>query len=204
MPKVVPEYKEDAKRRIIDAAMDVMSERGCEQMAIDDVAKKLGVTKGAIYWYFSSKGSLMDAVLATICGNIQQVAFESYYNRPLEETLVRIFDRFSLTDDRQRKIFFEMLALATRNSDIRHATRVYYDGFVAAIEDAIKNEKKKKFLQTHADAHRLALLIVAIFNGLQNYEMVWMNQNEIQNLWIEGVRILLKPSYTGTYGETNP
>ncbi len=47
MPKVVPEYKEDAKRRIIEAAMDVIAERGCDQMTIDDVAKKLGVTKGA-------------------------------------------------------------------------------------------------------------------------------------------------------------
>ena len=30
--------------------MDVMAEKGCEQLAIDDVAKKLGVTKGAVYW----------------------------------------------------------------------------------------------------------------------------------------------------------
>lgn len=204
MPKVVPEYKEDAKRRIIEAAMDVMSERGCDQMAIDDVAKKLGVTKGAIYWYFASREALIEAVLATICGNMQQVAFESYYNRSLEETLVRIFDRFALTDDRKRKIFFEMFALSTRNSDIRHATREYYAGFIASIEDAIKNEKRKNFLQTQVDAHQLAILIVALYSGLQNYDMLWMYQEEIRKLWLEGVRILLKPAYTGTYGENNP
>jgi AcrR family transcriptional regulator len=204
MPRVVPEYKEDAKRRIIEAAMDVMAERGCGQMAIDDVAKKLGVTKGAVYWYFPSREALVEAVLATICGNMQKVAFESYYNRPLEETLVRIFDRFALTDERQRTIFFEMFALATRNSDIRHATREYYNGFVASIEDAIKNEKRKNFIQTQADAHELAVLITALYSGLQNYEMLWMYPGEIRKLWLDGVRILLKPAYTGTYGENRP
>ena len=201
MPRVVPDYKEDAKRRIIEAAMDVMAERGCEQLAIDDVAKKLGVTKGAIYWYFASREALIEAVLAAICGNMQQVAFESYYNRPLEETLVRIFDRFALTDNRQRKIFFEMFALATRNSDVRHATREYYTGFTASIEDVIKNEKRKKFLQTQVDAHQMAILIVALYSGLQNYDMLWMYPGEIRKLWLDGVRILLKPAYSGTYGE---
>ncbi|MDO9326581.1 MAG: TetR/AcrR family transcriptional regulator [Methanoregula sp.] len=204
MPKVVPEYKEDAKRRIIEAAMDVMAERGCEGMTIDDVAKKLGVTKGAVYWYFISREALIEAVLTTICGNMQKVAFESYYNRPLEDTLLRIFDRFALTDNRQRAIFFEMFALATRNTAVRHATREYYAGFVTAIEDAIKNEKRKNFIQTQVDAHQLAILVVALYSGLQNYEMVWMYENEIRDLWLNGVRILLKPAYTGTYGESNP
>jgi len=46
MPKVVPQYKEDAKRRILEAAMDVIAERGCDQMTIDEVAKKKGEKKG--------------------------------------------------------------------------------------------------------------------------------------------------------------
>jgi AcrR family transcriptional regulator len=201
MPKVVPEYKEDAKRRIIDAAMEVMAERGCELMAVDDVAKKLGVTKGAVYWYFPSREALIEAVIVSICGTMQKMAFESYYNRPLEETLIRIFDNYAVKDERQRKIFFEMFVLATRHSDVRHATREYYAGFISSIEDAITNEKKKNFLRPQADAHELAVLIVALYSGLQNYDMVWMYQDEIRKLWLDGVRILLKPSYTGTYGE---
>ena len=117
MPKVVPEYKEDAKRRIIEAAMDVIAERGCDQMTIDDVAKKLGVTKGAVYWYFKSKEELVAAVLNKFQGDIERTSFESFYNRPIEEVFRQIFERFSLTDDRQRAIFFEMFALAARNSE---------------------------------------------------------------------------------------
>lgn len=204
MPRVVPEYKEDAKRRIIEAAMDVIAERGSDRMRIDDVAKRLGVTKGAVYWYFKSKEALVSAVLDRIRSDVQKVEFDSYYNRPFEETLMQMFDRYALTDDRQRAIFFEAFALATRNTEVRHATREYYEGLAATFETAIRRERRQHFLQTQADDRTLALLMVALYSGLQNYLLVWMYQEEIRDLWLEGIRILLKPSEVRGYGEETP
>ncbi|MEN6342707.1 MAG: TetR/AcrR family transcriptional regulator [Methanospirillum sp.] len=204
MPRVVPEYREDAKRRIIEAAMDVIAERGSERMRIDDVAKKLGVTKGAIYWYFKSKEDLISAVLDRIRSDVQKVEFDSYFNRSFEETLMQMFDRYALTDDRQRAIFFEAFALATRNTEVRHATREYYEGLAGTFETVIKKEKRQHFLQTQADDRTLALLMVALYSGLQNYLLVWMHQKEIRDLWLEGIKILLKPSEVRSYGEEKP
>ncbi|HIH02889.1 MAG TPA: TetR/AcrR family transcriptional regulator [Methanoregulaceae archaeon] len=204
MPKVLPEYKEDAKRRIIEAAMDVIAERGSDRMRIDDVAQKLGVTKGAVYWYFKTKEELVGAVLAKIRNDIQKIEFDSYYNRPFEETLMQMYDRYALTDDRQRAIFFEAFALATRNTDVRHATREYYEGLASTFETAIRKERKQHFLQTQIDDRRLALMMVALYSGLQNYLLVWMHQEEIRDLWLEGIRILLKPSEVRSYGEKKP
>jgi hypothetical protein len=87
---------------------------------------------------------------------------------------------------------------------VRHATREYYDGLVATFEDVIIREKKLNFIQTQADPHHLALMLAALYSGLQNYDMVWLHQNEISDLWKEGVRILLKSTYSGTYGEKMP
>ncbi|MEN6517825.1 MAG: helix-turn-helix domain-containing protein [Methanospirillum sp.] len=204
MPKVLPEYKEDAKRRIIEAAMDVIAERGSDRMRIDDVAQKLGVTKGAVYWYFKTKEELVGAVLAKIRNDIQKIEFDSYYNRPFEETLMQMYDRYALTDDRQRAIFFEAFALATRNTDVRHATRECYEGLASTFETAIRKERKQHFLQTQIDDRRLALMMVALYSGLQNYLLVWMHQEEIRDLWLEGIRILLKPSEVRSYGEKKP
>jgi AcrR family transcriptional regulator len=204
MPKVVSEYKDEAKRRIIEAAMDVIAERGCDRMTFDDVAKKLGVTKGAVYWYFANKEELISAVLNTIQAEVQRVTYESFYNRTAEETLIQIFDRFALVDAKKQTVFFELFALANRNSKVRRATRDYHEGLVATFEEAVIKEKKRNFIQTQTDAHTLALLLTALYSGLQNYEMTLMDQSEIRELWIEGIRILLKPSYTGNYGEKNP
>jgi len=204
MPKVVPEYKEDAKRRIVAAAIDVMAERGCERTTFNDVAKKLGVTKGAVYWYFPTKEALMGAVLNSIQAEIRQVNFEAFYDRPTEETLVQIFDRFAIADKKKRAVFYEMFALANRNTDIRHATREYYDGLVATFEEEIARGKKRRVIQTQADSRHLAQLLAALYSGLQNYDMVWMYQDEIKILWKEGVRLLLKSTYSGTDGEEKP
>lgn len=201
MPKVVPEYKEEAKRRIIEAAMDVISERGCDQMTFEHVAKKLGVTKGAVYWYFKTKEELVTAVLKKFQGDFERTTFESFYNRPIDEMLVQIFDKFSLTDNRQRAIFFEMFALAVRNSDIRHATRDYYMGLVATFEEAIKKEHKQHPRKKQTDPHKLALLMVALYSGLQNYELVWMCQEEIKDLWLDGMNFLLNRPPSGSSGE---
>lgn len=201
MPKVVPEYKEDAKRRIVEAAMDVIAERGCDRMTIDDVAKRIGVTKGAVYWYFSSKEDLIAAVLKKFQEEFERSTFDSYYNRPGEEMFLQLFDRFSLGDERRRALFFEMFALATRNSDVRHAAWEYYNGLIATFEEMIKKEKKQHFIQTQADPRTLALLLTALFAGLQNYGMAWVQEDRIRTLWMDGIRILLKPSYAGTYGE---
>ena len=52
MPKVVPQYTDDAKRRIVQAAMEAMAERGYNNVTVDDVARKIGVTKGAVLLVF--------------------------------------------------------------------------------------------------------------------------------------------------------
>jgi AcrR family transcriptional regulator len=194
MPKVVPEYKEEAKRRIIEAAIDVIAERGCENLTFDQVAKKIGVTKGAVYWYFKTKEELITAVLKRFRTDFERTTFDSFYNRPIEEMMQQIFEKFTLTDTRQRAIFFEMFALAVRSSDIRHATRDYYMGLVATFEDAIRREQKQQSIDPDADPHTMALLMVALYSGLQNFEMVWMCPDEIKDLWMDGVRHLIHPS----------
>src|SRR5947209_1038167 len=65
MPRVVPEYKEEAKTRILSAANRVFGEKGYRQATMDDVAKKLGVSKGAIYLYFASKEELFEEICRT-------------------------------------------------------------------------------------------------------------------------------------------
>ena len=47
MPKVVPEYKELAKKRIIDAAYSVFYNKGYHKTTMDDVANEVGVSKAS-------------------------------------------------------------------------------------------------------------------------------------------------------------
>ena len=50
--------KEEAqitKEKIIQASYEIIQEKGYEQMTRDDIAAKVGMTRGAVNWHFSSK-----------------------------------------------------------------------------------------------------------------------------------------------------
>ncbi len=62
MPKVVPEYKEQARARIVGAAVAVFRRRGLPSGTMDEIAREIGVSKGALYLYFPTKARLLAAV----------------------------------------------------------------------------------------------------------------------------------------------
>lgn len=196
MPKVVPEYKEEAKRRIVEAAMEVITERGCDQLTFDLVAEKIGVTKGAVYWYFKTKDDLILAVFKKFRNDFERINFDSFYNRPLDELFLQIFNNFALNDHRQRVIFFEMFFMAARSLEFRDSTRDYLTSLIATFEDAITKEQKQNRTQNQMDPNKLALLMVALYTGLQNFEFVWMCQDEIKDLWLDGVHLLFNNTET--------
>jgi len=58
------ERRKDARPgELIDAALDVFSDRGFAGARLDDIARRAGVTKGTVYLYFASKEELFEAAV---------------------------------------------------------------------------------------------------------------------------------------------
>jgi len=51
------------RERILDAAEIEMQARGVSQTSLDRIAKRADVTRGAIYWHFSDKQALLEAMI---------------------------------------------------------------------------------------------------------------------------------------------
>ena len=49
---------------LLDAAEDIVMQRGAAALTIDALAKALGITKGGVQYSFASKDALIDAMLA--------------------------------------------------------------------------------------------------------------------------------------------
>jgi len=54
---------EERKQEIIEAAMVLFEEKGIQKTSMSDIAKKLDVAKGLIYYYFRSKDELIAFVI---------------------------------------------------------------------------------------------------------------------------------------------
>ncbi|MBT8048334.1 MAG: TetR/AcrR family transcriptional regulator [Xanthomonadales bacterium] len=50
---------EDWKR----AALELIAERGVQALAVEPLARRMGITKGSFYWHFSSRESLLEQAL---------------------------------------------------------------------------------------------------------------------------------------------
>jgi AcrR family transcriptional regulator len=45
------------------AALELISEQGVQALAVEPLARRMGITKGSFYWHFSSRESLLDRAL---------------------------------------------------------------------------------------------------------------------------------------------
>ena len=54
-----PDVSAEQIKLILDAAIIVFSRKGFHQARMDDIAKHSGLSKGTIYWYFSSKEKII-------------------------------------------------------------------------------------------------------------------------------------------------
>ena len=54
----------DMKERILETALRLFAEGGYEGTSTGDIAKVLGVTKGALYRHYRNKRAILDAIVA--------------------------------------------------------------------------------------------------------------------------------------------
>lgn len=57
------ERRQATRKRLIDAALALLTIKGFQQTTLDDISQKAGLTKGAIYFHFSNKQDLLVEVV---------------------------------------------------------------------------------------------------------------------------------------------
>jgi AcrR family transcriptional regulator len=52
------------KKRLFDAAMELIGERGFTDASVDEIVERAGVAKGTVYYHFTGKAELVEALIA--------------------------------------------------------------------------------------------------------------------------------------------
>lgn len=60
------EQGERSRERILDAAIELIAERGFSATSVGEVSRRAGVAKTALYWHFESKEGLLAAVIERV------------------------------------------------------------------------------------------------------------------------------------------
>jgi len=69
--------KDQRREQILDAAAQLFASKGFEKTSVDEIARTAGLSKGAIYWYFPSKESVLIALAENYQSRSQSTVVES-------------------------------------------------------------------------------------------------------------------------------
>ena len=98
----------------LEGALQVLASEGVSAIAIEPLAKKLGVTKGSFYWHYKNRSALLDALLDFWEGI--EVAYVRDLNRQNEtpEMLLEASLYILINDETNKHVF---LGLSSASGD---------------------------------------------------------------------------------------
>lgn len=163
--RMAPELRREA---ILEAALSVFSDLGYTQATLNDVADRVGVTKGCLYHYFESKERLLlelvkDRIASAIVADEALASSEGTREEILRGFLERLWSHFQ----EPGQIEVAILAL-TELPKVPAAARMLHEEVVARSERALRevlNRGRRGDEVPAEEVHRAAKMIPLMILG---------------------------------------
>jgi len=194
MPRVVPEYKEEAKTRILVAANQVFGKKGYRQATMDDVAKKLGVSKGALYLYFVGKEELFEAICRAQPLAFKEILYSTFSeNRNPLESAGEFFDKMLKQNGSNSGLSFEIFSEASHNPGLRKILKKTQDEYAATLMSYLEEGRKRGFIDRNLDLRSITYALIALWNGIETIVVTGLPVQDARRAWLEGFKAIFLP-----------
>jgi AcrR family transcriptional regulator len=193
MPRINAEYREDAKKKIIDAALDVAAEEGWGSLTLEAIAQKVGVTKGAFYSYYKSSRELMQDVFIVMVRKIRDHVLESLEKEDdIHVALERLGDFIFLQPKPFIPIFLQAIASMPKDPVLQQKVSDLFDENSALICAAIARYQEDGQIPRDVDMQTVAMAIYPLTMGLGMITHVMgKDPNKARQTWIISVERIL-------------
>lgn len=163
--KSVRKARVNNRDKIIETAIKLIGERGVEGTSLADIAKDVGISKGTLYYYYSSKNDLifditkdhMDKISANIFSMIENKKGET----SLHDTLKLLIETLLKSETRTRLHLYLIQEVLSGNEDLKERFIETYRQWFQMIQDGyslLTSQKRELSVQ--------ARILVAIIDGL--------------------------------------
>ena len=175
MPRRTKEDAQRTRERILASALALFSKKGYEHTTFTDIAARLKLTKGAVYWHFDSKEKLLlelvRLALEKFRRQIEALTPEGELTFPaVAEMMVQNAEQ--VIADPKGTAFFRLMKCQIRWGDdsmtaVRQnlLTNIQF-GPKEAFKKAIANDVAAGRIRPTADAEQVATVALALWDGL--------------------------------------
>lgn len=187
----------DTRTKILESAGRVFSRYGYEGATLDQVAHDAGMTKGAVYWHFSSKSdlylALCDRSLAQLLQGLpkqsQEIFTSSNQMEALSLLLQSQFEACEQEKGERPLLFFEFIS-SSREPAVRKKLCESFSNVFTGTSNLIKEMQQKHLVTKKVDSHALSVTFHALVNGIVLMWLIAPNQISFQSLSEEVSKIL--------------
>lgn len=170
-PKLKPETLEERKAQILAAALTCFSSKGYHETTMDDIVQEAGLSKGGVYWHFSSKKELFISLFESLIADTEEAVLDSMTSQAnAKEKLLSTLNMYAafVAADQLKEIMplmIDVWAQNWRDPEMNEVAIAMYQRFreplIQLIEEGMASGEFKA-----VDAPALASLLFAMYDGL--------------------------------------
>lgn len=193
---MVRRTKEEAlatRHKLLDAAEQLFLAQGVSRTSLQDIARRAGATRGAVYWHFKDKADLFNAMMERVTLPMEQSFDVDAHNgaaphgpdaNPLDHIRRATLKALSqIVNDARTRCVFEVATHKVEYVEELHAVRLRHlaarDGFVQRVEQSLGMATRQLNVTLAMPASTAAQGLHALIDGLiQN----WLLNPEVFDL----------------------
>lgn len=174
MVRRTKEEAQETRSQILEAAEKAFYERGVARTTLADIATLAGVTRGAIYWHFSNKADLVQAMLDSLHEPLDEMAKASESENEIDplgcmrKLLIHLFHQVALDPKTRRinEILFHKCEFTDEMCDMRRQRQVAALDCNDRIGLALSNAVRKGQLPAGLNTARASICLHAYIDGI--------------------------------------
>ncbi len=175
--------------KIINTAMRIIGEKGVKKTTLAEIARQAGISKGTLYYYFSSKNDLIfdiaDIHMSKITGEIFAMIDTTKKKIKWEELMSILFDSLLSSKQRGRFHLYLLQEAIEGNMSLCQRFQETYCQWFSMINDAYI-----KMGSEEADHDLKARMLVAVLDGLIIQVLLNIKQPQVDLLVNQAINLL--------------
>lgn len=166
------ERREHSIGAVLDAAQHLFVSQGYHGTTMEAIAKRAGLTKAAIYFYFDDKRSLLDVLLDRVEERVYRPLFEEMSRGELSaaDRLVTFLHRQAVSGGEDAEMLLLPVVMSKEFSGsgdpAERRVQALYDRIYTVIERVVDDGQRSGEFAPHAPPPEQASIIVAVHDGM--------------------------------------
>ncbi len=155
----------NVKTKILEDAYELILEKGIKETSLKDIASKVGISKGTLYYYYQAKEDLIfdiaDCHIDYITKELLELFEQADYLLPKQEIISNVIKRVLSANTRGKMNLYLVSQSLTNSSTLRERFVSKYTEWQVTIKNTLD-----KVYGPHEDNYAMSQLLLSTIDGL--------------------------------------